>query len=319
MRGDKVFVFWSKYNPEVDIDFETWRNRPIKLNPSHALSLQSHAKFGHEVHLYTYQPLDNELPVGVTKYDANIIFTAELAYEALARGHSIAHVSDLVRLRSASETGGLVLDMDGIVINELPDVPGFFCTMPAKATGGVAPKWGKATPPFTVHDGSWDGKALSAFPVKVSDATKQQIHQLSVRIEQTLAQPPKTDTKAWNFVMWALKDMSREHPDHKVFPPIKTCPVPSWLGAGKCYSTESPTRLNGVEQVFGYTLPTIEQIFEESYIVQHFFESAWQNYDQNQTAASFWYDIPADSLLGLIAQQTVGDKWRTMLPLLIRK
>lgn len=319
MRGDKVFLFWSKYSSDLDPDFHSWRNREIQLNPSHALSLMAHHRFGHEVSLYSYQPIGNSVPESVTVYDADVIFPADKAFSALTRGHSIAHISDLVRLRSASKQTGLVLDMDGIVVNELPDIDGFFCTMPAKATGGVAPKWGKAHPPFTVHDGSWDGKALSAFPVKVSDATKQQIHQLSERIEQTLAQPPKTDTKAWNFVMWGLKEMSRQFPDHKIFPPIKTCPVPSWLGAGKCYSIEYPTRLNGIEQVFGYALPTIEQIFDQSYIVQHFFESAWQKYDQNQTAASFWYDIPANSLIGLIAQQTVGDKWRTILPTVLNK
>lgn len=318
MSSNRVFLFWTKYDSTVDTDLQGWINRPIWLNPSHVLSLQAHLKFGHEVHLYTYQPLSHGIPENVTVHNATQFYPAEDAFSALSRGHSVAHISDIVRLRSAATHLGLVADMDAIVINQLPDLDEFYCTMPAKATGGVAPKWGKAHPAFTIHDQSWDGKALSAFPVKVSERMSRHIFQLSDKIHNTLSAPPKTDTKAWNYILWTLKEMSRMYSDTKIFPPLATCPVPSWLGPGKCYSTESPTRLDGTHTIFGYQLPSIPEIMTNSYIVQHFFESAWQNYSQDQTAVSFWYDIPHDSLLGTIAKQTVGDTWRTLLPSLSR-
>ena len=319
MRGDKVVLFWSKYDQVLDVGLHSWRNREISVNPSHILSLQSHIKFGHDIHLYTYQPIPHGLPEQVTVHDADEIFPARHAWSALNRGHSIAHISDLVRFRGAVLDGGIVLDMDAIVINELPDLAKYFCTMPAKATGGVAPQWGTAHPPFTIHDDSWDGKALSAFPVKVDQETAEDILTLATVIENSLARPPKKDSKAWNYVLWTIKELSRNHPDAKIFPPIKTCPVPSWMGAGKCYTTESPTRLDGTNTVFGYTLPSTDEILAESYIVQHFFESAFQGVAQETNPATFWFDIPQDSLIGLIAQRTVGDRWRTILPNLTRQ
>lgn len=313
MKGDNIHLFWTK-PAQKDTTLANWRQRPITLNPSHILSLQSHAKFGHNVNLYTYQTIANELPNNVTVIDADQYFPELDAWASLGRGHSIAHISDLVRLRAANKHGGLVIDMDSIIVNELPDVDGFFCTIPAKVTGGVAPKWGKANPPFVVHDGTWDGKALSNFPVKINKDMKTPIDQLAQRIEQTLKVLPSTSTKAWNYVMWALKDISRTLPNAPVFPPIKAGPVPAWLGPGQCYSIESPTRLTGTQYAFGYRLPSIQEIFDQSYIVQHFFESAFQSRDQQQTPATFWYDMPPNSLIGLLAKQTVGPKWKTLLP-----
>lgn len=314
MRGDKIVLFWSKYDLEKDTDLDLWHSREIHLNPSHSLSLQAHINFGHEVSLYSYQRITQGIPEQVTVLDAGELFPAEYAWSALNQGHSIAHISDLVRFRATALDGGLVLDMDAIVINELPNEPKYFCTMPAKATGGVAPQWGTAHPPFTVHDNSWDGKALSAFPVKVDQETAPDILALASDIEQSLSRPPKKDSKAWNYVLWTIKELSRKYPDAKIFPPIKTCPVPSWMGPGKCYSVEQPTRLNGTNTVFGYRLPAIDEILKESFIVQHFFESAFQGVNQDSNPATFWYEIPRDSLLGILAQRTVGDRWRTILP-----
>ena len=319
MRGDKILLFWSKYDQAQDRNLFDWRSREISLNPSHSLSLQTHIKFDHDIHLYTYQPIPHGLPEQVTVHDASEIYPAGHAWAALNRGHSIAHISDLIRLRAAVAEGGLVIDMDSLIVNELPDLDGFFATIPAKATGGVAPKWGGAHPPFLVHDGSWDGKALSNFPTKVSPSMFQPITNLSNQIAVTLAQPPKRSSKAWNFVMWGLKDISREQPEVKIFPPIKAGPIPGWLGPGKCYTVESPTRLTGTNTIFGYRLPSMQEILHESYIVQHYFESAFQGVTQALNPATFWYEIPQDSLIGVIAQQTVGDRWRTILPALARK
>jgi len=313
MIGDRIILFWSKFNKDIDTDFWKWKEREISLSPSHFLSLESHLKFGHDVHLYTYQKIRDELPGNVKVHDATKMYSVAFAWSALLRGHSIAHISDLVRLYASTLEGGLVLDMDAIIINELPDLDGFFCTMPAKATGGVAPQWGKSHPPFTIHDNSWDGKALSAFPVKVNKEMAPQIRKLAAKIWTTLGNSPKKDSKAWNYVLWTLKEMSREFKNSKVFQPIKTCPLPAWLSAGNCYSMESPTRLDGTNQMYGYTLPSIEQILNESFMVQHFFESTFQGAEQKQNKKMFWENVPDDCLIGKVARKTLGDNWKKCL------
>jgi len=326
MRGDKVILFWSKYDPAIDTEIGGWQSREISYNPSATLTLQTHLRFGHDVTLYTYQAMPQGISAEVNLRDASEIYPATDAWDALTRGHEIAHISDLVRLRAAAHANGLVADMDSLIVNELPDLDGFFCTIPAKASGGVARKWGKSNPPFLVHDGSWDGKALSNFPTKVGESMKQPILDLADEVQRRLAIVPKKNKydgngtgsvlmgTDWNFVMHALKDISAELPDTKVLPPIKAGPLPGWLPPRKCFSIESPTRLTGEHSSFGYRVPSIQEILDNSFLVQHYFESAAQKVVQTERHASFWYDIPADSLIGVIAQQTVGDKWRTLLP-----
>ena len=229
----------------------------------------------------------------------------------------MAHISDIVRLRSASENEGIVLDMDAVLLRPLPDIPLFFSSMPAKLTGGFAPKWGKSHPPMFVPDKSWDGKALSAFPVKVGKAIRASIAVLASRIEKTLGVPPQTGTKAWNYIMWDLKKLAHFHPTAKVFPPIAFCPIPAWLGSGKCYSLQCPTKFDGVSTFFGYTFPSVEKIFSESYAIQHFFESSFK--DSAKAGQDFWTALPDKSLLGITATHVLGEGWRNFLGLLLPK
>ena len=165
--NDNIILFWSKFDKDTDVSCEKWLAKEITISPFHLLSLYSHIKHKHNVYLFTYQKIKSKIPNGITIKDANDIYRSDYAFSALSKGHSIAHISDLVRLRVATAITGIVIDMDAVVINTLPDLDGFFSTMPAKATGGFAPHWGKSHPPFTIHDNSWDGKALSAFPLKV--------------------------------------------------------------------------------------------------------------------------------------------------------
>ena len=312
MINDNIILFWSKFDKDTDVSCEKWLAKEITISPFHLLSLYSHIKHKHNVYLFTYQKIKSKIPNGITIKDANDIYRSDYAFSALSKGHSIAHISDLVRLRVATAITGIVIDMDAVVINTLPDLDGFFSTMPAKATGGFAPHWGKSHPPFTIHDNSWDGKALSAFPLKVHKKMLPYITELYCKILGTLSKPPKKSTKAWNYVMWTLKEIARIEKDSKVFKPISCCPIPAWLSSGRCYSLESPSRLNGTTELFGYKLPSIDQILNESYIVQHFFESAFKQ--SKSVDKNFWLNVPNDCLVTKEAEKIFGNSnWREVL------
>jgi len=303
-----INLFWSKYNNEID--FNSWRNQKIDISPFHHLTLASHKD--NETILYSYQKFNaGQIPKHIKVKDANIYFPAEVAYKCLKNGHSIAHIADAVRLKSASENLGIVLDMDAVVLRKFPSGNGWFATMPAKMTSGIAPKWGKSHPPIYVADKSWDGKALAAFPIKVSESNKKAIESLSHQIMHTLLEPPKTNSKAWNYVIWTIKKIITKDNNSKVYEPISFCPVPAWKGKGKCYSLEHPTRLNNKTELFGYKLPSIDEIIDKSYIVQHFFESAFQ--EASTVDNNFWLSVSKDSLLGKEAEYIMGEDWRDIL------
>lgn len=303
-----VVLFWS--DPDVEGSYEEWRQRPLRFSEFHKLTFASHRKYGTNPILYTYQFVE-EAPRGVEVRDANKYLPAKLAWGALRRGHSIAHISDAVRLYAAADCEGIVMDMDAVVIKPLPDDEVFFCSMPAKATGGMAPKWGKSHPPLTVHDASWDGKALSAFPCKVNGFCYIPMYKLAEHIITMLTQSVERTSKGWNFVMWELKRILASNKSYKAFPPIATCPLPAWLGAGKCYSLESPTRLDGTNELFGYPLPSIEDIEQNTFVIQHFFESAFQ--DAPLKTSAFWHNVPDGSLVAKEAEWILGENWRNQL------
>lgn len=305
----KHILFWSEYEPTMN--YGKFINKKVKLSPFHILTLKAHEKLQNEVILFSYQDFETKLPKNVTLTHAGDIFPSKTAFSVLQNGHSIAHISDCVRLKYASQVMGVVLDMDAILLKKLPTEFGWFASMPAKKTGGFAPKWGKSHPPLTVHDNSWSGKDLAAFPIKVNKAMSRHIESLSHKIMHTLLDPPKKDSKSWNYVIWTLKDIMKKDSEFKVFPPISFCPVPAWLGSGKCYSIESPTRMNGKTTLFGHPLPKVQDIINESYVVQHFFESAFSK--SRKVGNDFWMHLPSDCLLAKEAEHILGDKWRQVL------
>jgi len=305
----KTILFWTKYNGEQNES--SWRNFEVKISPFHFLSLSSHLKFGNEVYLYSYQKISGA-PDGVILLDASDLYDSELAFSALERGHSIAHISDLVRIRAAAHCSGMILDMDAVSLREMPETEdSIFSSMPAKLLGAFAPKWGKSKPPMPVHDESWDGKALSSFPVKLCKKTSAPSLKLSNEIELVLQTPPHCGSKSWNFVMWGMKDIARDCKTARCVPPIKFAPIPAWTKPGNCFSIESPTRLDGDNELFGYKLPSIDEIVQESYVVQHFFESAFQNAEEKDVW--FWAMLPYDCLLAMEAEHILGDNWREIL------
>ena len=310
--GVKHILFWSEFDKNIDTDYDTWKNRKLTLSPIHKLAMASHLKLNNSVVLYSYQQFEEgQIDNRIELKDPSEILSSEQAYKSLIAGHSIAHISDCVRLKSAASCNGIVLDMDAVLLKELPKEDGWFASMPAKLTGGFAPKWGESHPPLSVWDNSWDGKALGAFPIKVSETMEQHIMMLSDKIINSLKSKPKTDSNAWNYVIWTIKDIMKIDNRLKVYPPSAFCPIPSWLGKGKCYSIESPTRLDGKTELFGFKLPTIDTILNESYIVQHFVESAFNK--SPKLTNDFWNNLNSDCLLAKEAEHILGKEWRKTL------
>lgn len=312
----KIILFWSNLLSEADISVKKWQNSTVKLSPFHYLSLLSHIKFGNKVDLYTYNKTEKaNIPKGITVKDANDIFPVDFAHNSLLRGHSIAHISDAIRLKVASNENGIPLDLDAVVLNKFPKDKnsGWFASSPAKITGGFAFKWGKNHPPLPVHDKSWDGKGVTMFPIKVNDAMSKYTHNLANKIFRTLAYQPSKDSKSWNYVMWALRDIMNVDKNFIIHKPIVFCPITGWLSAGKCYSLESPTRLDGKTSIFGYTFPSIDTILNNSITVQHFFESIYLFTNKPELKNTFWLDVKEGSLVSREAELVIGSNWKQVL------
>ncbi len=304
-----ISLFWSMNLRKDSETFNHWRHRRISLSYFHEATLLSHVRAGNTVRLYTYQNFNEFVPIPseIIVEDADRYFSAEDAFSALKRGHSIAHISDVVRLRSAIEHEAVVMDIDNIALRPFPEIDTFTSTMPAKTTGAMAIQFKDNHPPFKIKDGSWDGKALSVFPTKVHKSISEDIKELCDKIESSLSKLPTKGTKGWNYVVWTLKEIASKYEHVHVMKPIDTTPFPAWKSAGKCYSLDAPTKLDGVTNVYGYILPSIDQILQESYCVQHFFESAFKN--ARSLDKDFWHGIKIGSLLYEELNLVLGQDW----------
>ena len=318
---NKIILFWSTYDSSVDLTYDKWIDKKLNISAFHLLSLLSHIKLKNDTTLYSYHKFNvGQVPEGIKIKDANKIFCSKEAFEALQTGHSIAHISDLVRLTVAANINGVVIDMDAVCLKKFPSLESYYGSMPAKLSGGVAPKWGKSHPPLHISDNSWDGKGLFMFPAKINNEIKHQIIALTDKIKKTLQVKPKKTSKAWNYVMWGVKDTIKNNSKAKVFKPIYFCPLTAWLRKGKCYSLENPTRLDGVTKKFGVRFPSIEEIFEKTITVQHFFESAGNlqggfgdiSNNKNTNTLS-WANINEKCLLAQEALYVIGKNWRQTL------
>lgn len=301
-------MFWSKYDGETSL--EEWRNQEIELTALHSLSLKSHERLNNEVTLFTYQKIKNKVPSNIKITDANEVYDASKVLEYLMRGHSIVKIADLVRMREASLNTGVILDLDAVMLRKFPD-KGFLCSMPAKMTGAFAPQWGDAHPPLTINDGSWDGKALSNLPISVDERMRHLMFNIYKIVEDALGKKPGKSSKAWNYPMWELKKIPQIDKSYHVYPPIYTSPISGWLSKGNCYSLEHPTRLDGKTELFGYRMPSIDEILNTSFCVLHFFESVFKG--ASDTGQGFWDTVHEQSLLGREAEFILGKDWRQIL------
>lgn len=297
-------MFWGRYSPEIDTSFEVWKNRQIEITELGKLTLLSHSRLDNQVILYTYQPIAGNIPSNVEVINASEIFNDTAAYDALSRGHRVCHVSDVIRLVHAGQNTGVVIDMDTVVLRKFPET-GFIGSMPAKLTGGFAPKWGKAHPPLKIIDNGWDGKALIDFPVSVDEDMKQAILEIGIVIAKRLGGEPIKGFDGWNAICRQLENIPV-----KILPPFYTCPVPPWKNKG-CYSLESPTRLDGETTLYGQVMPSVERILNESLAVQHFFESSFRG--EYRSEKGFWEEVKEGSFLASEAEYVLGKDWRRIL------
>jgi len=320
--SSNIILFWSIYDSNKDKDYNTWINKKINISGFHLLSLKAHIKLNNNVSLYSYQQFNKgQVPEGIKVKDANNIFDSKKAFDSLINGHSIAHISDLVRLKVASSISGIVLDMDAVILKELPEGQSWFASMPAKLTGGLAPKWGNTHPPLYINNNSWDGKALASFPIKIDNSIKNEVDLLIQRIIKTLSENPKKTSLAWNYILWGVKKLMNINKQSKVYQPLYFCPLPAWLHKGNCYSLEYPSRLDGKTELFGHKLPDINDIFINSFMVQHFFESSANSQggygitsnESENNEILFWKNLHKNSLLGLEAYFILGKDWRNTL------
>jgi len=293
-----IILFWT--NPPKDQTYKEWSESPLKFSYFHELVLKAHEKLGNKVQLWSYQkgniPYEN-----IELLDANRVFSRIQAYESLKSGHVVAILSDAVRIMQASAEKGIVLDMDAVAIKKFPNYDSWFATAPVKKTGGLALKWGKNNPPFNTKE--WDGKALPAFPLKISENNSKEFTKLAVNTFDKLTKPAsvfskngeRIKTDSTFKILQTAKKIADKDPESKIFEPIYMCPFSWWLSAGKCYSLEEPTRLDGNSTVFGYKLPSIKEIFNKSYVIQHFFESSFKT-DIFKTS-DFFKRLPKECLL----------------------
>ena len=307
MNNNSVVCFWSKYEGQTNVN--DWLYNEIELNDFHKFSLLSQLKYNKDVFLYSYQKIKN-VPEGINVEWAGKIFNENLAFRALKLGHSIAHISDIVRIRASSVLNGVITDMDMVALRPLPEQDSFFTTIPAKVTGAMAIQFKDNHPPFNINDNSWDGKALSNFPTKVGKNMAYDFLKLANKIERQLTKPPVKSTKAWNYIMWSLKQIANSYVASVVYPPLNFGPIPAWKGPNKCYSLDYPTKFDGKTELFGYKLPSIDQILNESYYVAHYFESAFKGSGKYE---NIWDNIKGGSLLHAELEHVLGQQWREVL------
>ena len=292
----KIILYWSNLPKRCGYkSIEEWKNAELKFSPLHDLVFRSHERLGNKVELWTHQKITDFSYEGIEIKDASEIISHEIVYKTLEWGHSIAFVADAIRIKRASQVLGIVLDMDCVCLRSFPKHDSWFSTMPAKRTGSMAPKWGPKKPPMKVHDGSWNGKELTIFPIKIGKTTQKIMSEFADKIILKLQMKPRGGTDEWNSILWTVKAIANTDVTAKIYQPIYMSPLPAWLGSGKCYSLEDPTRLDGETELFGYPLPSINEILEKSYCVAHFFESAFQEADH--IGIDQWNNIPENSLL----------------------
>jgi hypothetical protein len=302
-----IILFWSS-QVQADESYEQWLEKTIDLSYLHELALNSHIKLYKNIFLLTYQRFSDKIviPNEIKVLNADEFFPSKDAHESMRKGHSVAHISDLVRFRLANEKEGVVLDMDAVSINPLPNIEAFCSTSITKRTGVMQIKFGPKHP-FFKTDGTWDGRALSVFPFKVHSSIKNDINDLCTKIQQSLSESPKKSSKGWNYIMWEMKNIANSNDNVQVMKPIQCCPIPAWKAAGNCYSLDAPTKFDGKTHLFGNLLPSIDQIFEQSYFIQHFFESS---YKSAKIKTDFWERIKKGSLLEKEVEFVLGKNWR---------
>lgn len=305
--SDEVILYWGRWKPDEYRTADEWRAATAFLSPLGRFALQSHLKLGHRVLLHSHQNVP--VPEGVDVVDAGEFVDPEFTFVALSKGCRIAYVSDLVRFRAgASRPQAVLMDLDQVMLNPLPKDQSFISSIPIRMTGILALKRRRD---FKLRslDGSWDGNALCDFPVRVGSAVKQAFA-LADNVDELLSRGKK-GFKDCGAIMRDLRTL-QEDSSCNAHPPLRFSPCPPWGGRNRCPSLKSPTKFDGRTELFGYALPSVDQILKESSAVSHWFESSIN--DSELKDGSFWDDVPDGCLLAAECRHVLGCEWRSVLP-----
>ena len=207
-------------------------------------------------------------------------------------GMSIAHLSDLVRFLAVRTYGGVLMDVDCVLLRPV-EKKRFFSTCEPKRSGGVAQKeayWQR----YGVTDlwegsGTWDGRGILCYPVG-AEKHDPIIESVVTCIEASLvaARKKKRGLRRWGLTTDVLREAVCQDPSARrdIIPPLYTVPYPWWgkpkkklcSQRGMCF-TMCPeyTREPGTS-MFGARIPSTQETMQKAWMVSHFFHSCAPDY-----------------------------------------
>lgn len=206
---------------------------------------------------------------------------------------SLAHLSDIARFVAILKYGGVMMDVDCVLLRPVPRTR-FFSTCEPKRRGGVAQSeayWQKYGVTDLVHPEEWDGRGILCYPVGAppgDSIIESVVVSVWRQIESALNHSKKSFS--WGLTTETLRDIVCEDASARrdIIPPIYTVPYPWWGKPGKklctargmCF-TLCPEYTTKPKEMFGSRIPTTAETMQTSWMVSHFFHSYAPNYMQN--------------------------------------
>ena len=276
---------------------------------------------------------------------AHMLLPAWDAGRYVESGMSLAHLSDFVRFMAVSRFGGVLLDVDCVLLRK-PTKKRFFSTCEPKRSGGIAQKeayWEK----YGVADlwegsDTWDGRGILCFPVgaeKQDPIIESVVRDVGRRLG-SLQQKKKR--VPWGLTTDALREAVCQDPSARrdIIPPLYTVPYPWWgkpqkkwcSRRGMCF-TMCPEYTRGGTFMFGARIPSTQETMQKAWMVSHFFHSCAPDYLGNKrvdamisssasaSARAAWWNTPGRVAEGSVLQAELAhvfgsgpQEWRALCP-----
>lgn len=211
--------------------------------------------------LWTYQKLKN-IPNGVVVKDANKIIPYRVkstlfdnnnylskkkeSLKTNKKYFDVAIFSDLFRAKLLKDHGGIYFDTDVLLLKKLPNIRNTISTIPRKLEGLQVRT--KSLTKF--HEADINSSVMIA--EKGSKWITTYYNRIMDRMEEAHIKPLKNNTDLLNMLSQVIKD---ENVPNIVAPPIAYNPIPYWT-----YQMKDKPFFS-----FGYKVPSIKQIKENSY------------------------------------------------------
>jgi len=206
---------------------------------------------------------------------------------------SLAHLSDVARFIALQKYGGVMMDVDCVLLRPVPKTR-FFSTCEPKRRGGVAQSeayWQKYGFTDLPHPEEWDGRGILCYPVGAppGDPLIQRVVDSILRkIDAAIRNSNKSFS--WGLTTDTMRELvcTDAAARRDVIPPIYTVPYPWWGKPGKKSSIEKgmcftmcPEYTKTPRVMFGSRIPTTFETIETSWMVSHFFHSCGPDYLKN--------------------------------------